>query len=151
MVAGWKGPLYEKLGSLAFANAVAIVLCLSFLLSRNAELTTWEMMLAYFVAAIPFLFSGTIVSLVIADTIERVNRVYFFDLVGAAAGCAASGSICSTGLAAPTLSWSRPLSFAVSAAIWFHLAGSTRGRVAAVTLGLLLVGLITYNCKFSSH
>jgi len=89
VVAGWKGPLYNKLGRLAFLNAVAIVFCLWFLLSRNAVLTTWEMMLAYFVAAIPFLLSGTIVSLVIADTIERVTRVYFFDLVGAAAGCAA--------------------------------------------------------------
>ncbi len=147
VVAGWRWRLYQKLGVLAFTNAVAIVLCLSFLLSRNAELTTWEMMLAYFVAAVPFLLSGTIVSLVIADTIERVNRVYFFDLVGAAAGCAALVALLNW-IGGPNTILVSATTFAVSSAIWFHLARSTRGRVAAVTLGLLLVGLITYNWKF---
>lgn len=148
VVAGWKGQIYDKLGGLAIANAIAIVLCLSFLLSRNAELTTWEMMLAYFVAAVPFLISGTIVSLVIADTIQRVNRVYFFDLIGAAAGCAALVGLLDW-IGGPNTILVSATTFAVSAAIWFHLAGRTRGRVAAVTMGLLLVGLITYNSKFS--
>ena len=31
--------------------------------------------------------AGAIVSLAISETIERVDRVYFFDLLGAAAGC----------------------------------------------------------------
>ena len=148
VVAGWKGQIYDKLGGLAIANSIAIVLCLSFLLSRNAELTTWEMMLAYFVAAVPFLISGTIVSLVIADTIQRVNRVYFFDLIGAAAGCAALVGLLDW-IGGPNTILVSATTFAVSAAIWFHLAGRTRGRVAAVTMGLLLVGLITYNSKFS--
>ena len=43
--------------------------------------------LIYFISALPFFISGTIVSLVISDTIERVDRVYFFDLLGAAGGC----------------------------------------------------------------
>jgi hypothetical protein len=148
VVAGWRGQIYDKLGGLAIANSVAIVLCLSFLLSRNAELTTWEMMLAYFVAAVPFLISGTIVSLVIADTIHRVNRVYFFDLIGAATGCAALVGLLDW-IGGPNTILVSATTFAVSAAIWFHLAGRTRGRVAAVTMGLLLVGLITYNSKFS--
>lgn len=147
VVMGWKGALYEKLGGLALVNAIAIVLCLSFLLSRNAELTTWEMMLAYFVAAVPFVLSGAIVSLVIGDTIERVNRVYFFDLVGAAAGCAVLVGLLNW-VGGPNTILVSATTFAVSSAIWFHLAKSTRGRVAAVTLGLLLVGLITYNSKF---
>ncbi|HEX4168993.1 MAG TPA: hypothetical protein VHZ55_26310, partial [Bryobacteraceae bacterium] len=37
--------------------------------------------------------------------------------------------------------------FAVSAAIWFHLAGSSNGRIMAVLLGLSLVGLITLNAQ----
>lgn len=147
VVAGWQRPLYEKLGGLAVGNAIAIVVSLSFLLSRSAELSTWEMMIAYFVAAVPFLLSGTIVSLAIAETIERVNRVYFFDLLGAAAGCA---------VLVPLLNWIggpntilvSATTFAVSGAIWFHLAGRVKGRVAAVTVGLLLVGLITYNSKY---
>jgi spermidine synthase len=38
--------------------------------------------------------------------------------------------------------------FAVSAAIWFHLARASRGRIAAVLFGITLVALITYNSKF---
>ncbi len=147
VVSGWPGTLFQKLGALAFTNGVAIVFCLSFLLGRSGELSTWEMMAAYFVAAIPFLLSGTIVSLAVADTIQRVNRVYFFDLAGAAAGCA---------VLVPLLNWVggpntilvAATTFSVSAAIWFHLARAPRGRIAGVLLALLLVGLITYNWKF---
>jgi hypothetical protein len=147
VVAGWKTRLPIKLGGLALTNAFAIVLCLSFLLARTGELSAWEMMAAYFVAAIPFVLSGTILSLAIADTIDRVNRVYFFDLAGAAGGCA---------VLVPLLNWFggpntilvAATTFAVSAAIWFHLGAGPRGRIAAVLAGLLLVGLITYNSKF---
>jgi hypothetical protein len=147
VVAGWKGSLYTRLGLLASLNAVAIVLCLSFLLNRTGEMTTAELTAAYFVAAIPFLLSGTIISLAIAETIERVDKVYFFDLAGAAAGCA---------VLVPLLNWVggpntilvAAALFAVSAAVWFHLGHAPRGRVAAVLLGLVLVGLITYNWKF---
>ena len=90
-------------------------------------------------AAIPFVLSGTIVSLIIADTIERVDRSYFFDLLGAAGGCA---------VLVPLLRWVggpntilvAAVVFAVSAAIWFHLARDSRGRIGAVVLGLALVG-----------
>ncbi len=147
VVAGWPGSLFQKVGALATANAALIVFCLSFLLSRTGEMAAPELMLAYFVAAVPFLLSGTIVSLVIADTIDRVNRVYFFDLIGAAAGCAVLVPLLDR-LGAPTTILVAAVLFAVSAAIWFHLSRSPRSRVAAVMLGLLLVGLITYNGKY---
>ena len=110
-------------------------------------MTTGELTAAYFVAALPFLLSGTIISLAIAETIERVDKVYFFDLVGAAGGCA---------VLVPLLNWVggpntilvAAVLFAVSAAVWFHLGHAPRGRVTAVLLGLVLVGLITYNWKF---
>ncbi|MBV9155745.1 MAG: hypothetical protein JO097_05765 [Acidobacteriaceae bacterium] len=148
VISGWRGSLYGKLGALAGANAIAVVLCLSFLLTRTGSMETGKLMAAYFVAAIPFLLSGTILSLAIADTIERVNRVYFFDLMGAAAGCA---------VLVPLLNWIggpdtilvAAVLFAVSSAIWFHLARAPRGRIAGVLLGLLLVALITYNYKSS--
>jgi hypothetical protein len=148
VIAGWRGSLYEKLGVLAAANAMAIVLCLWFLLERTGHMSTLELAGAYFVAAIPFLLSGSIISLIIADTIERVNRVYFFDLLGAAGGCA---------VLVPLLNWvggpgtilAAAILFAVSAAIWFHLAHAPRGRVIAVVLGLLIVALMTYNAKFA--
>jgi hypothetical protein len=140
--------LLQKIGALAMTNAVAIVVCLSFLLSRTGEMGTPELMASYFVAAIPFLLSGTIVSLVIADTIGRVNRIYFFDLIGAAAGCALLVPLLDR-LGAPNTILVAAALFAVSSAIWFHLNHSPRGRVAAVMLGLLLVALITYNGKYS--
>ncbi len=148
LVARWRGPLFYKLGVLAVLNALSIVFSLWFLLTRTGSMATVELLTAYLVAAIPFLLTGTILSLVIADTIERVNRVYFFDLAGAAAGCA---------VLVPLLNWIggpntilvASVLFAVSAAIWFHLARSPRGRVAGVLLGLVLVALITYNWKYS--
>jgi hypothetical protein len=147
VVAGWRGSLYAKLGSLAIANALAIVLCLAYLLNPGGKMDTPSMMAAYFIAAIPFVLSGTIISLAIAETIKRVDRVYFFDLMGAATGCA---------VLVPLLKWIggpntilvAAILFAVSAAIWFHLARAARGRILAVLLGLLLVGLITYNYKY---
>lgn len=146
VVAGWRGSLWQKLGRMAVGNAVVCVLSLWFLLTRSGNLTTVEISMAYFVAAAPFFLSGTIVSLVIADTVERVNSTYFFDLIGAAVGCA---------VLVPLLNWIggpntilvAAVLFAVSAAIWFHLAGAPQGRVLAVVTGLLLVALIAYNSK----
>ncbi len=147
LVPGWRGTLYGKIGIVASANAVAIVLCLAFLLNRTGEMTAPELTIAYFVTAIPFLLSGTILSLAIADTIQRVNRVYFFDLIGASGGCIALVPLLNW-VGGPNTILVAAVLFAVSAAIWFHLAHAPRGRVAAVLLGLVLVGLITYNCKF---
>ena len=148
VVAGWRGALYGKVGGLAATNAIAIVLSLSFLLRSSGQMSTRRLIAAYFVAAIPFLLSGTVLSLVIGDTVGRVNRVYFFDLIGAAGGCAVLVPLLNT-LGGPNTIVVAAILFAVSAAIWFHLAGSSRGRVAAVLLGLLLVGLITINVKKS--
>ena len=147
LVPSWRGTLYGKIGVLASVNAVAIVVCLAFLLNRTGEMTTPELMAAYFVTAIPFLLSGTVVSLVIADTIQRVNRVYFYDLIGASGGCLALVPLLNW-VGGPNTILVAAVLFAVSAAIWFHLAHAPRGRVAAVLLGLVLVGLITYNWKF---
>ncbi|HEX4228175.1 MAG TPA: hypothetical protein VHZ07_05865 [Bryobacteraceae bacterium] len=147
VVAGWPGSLYRKIGMLAAGNGVAIVLCLTYLLTRNNSTGFLELTAAYFVAAIPFVLSGTIVSLIIADTIKRVNRSYFFDLLGAAGGCA---------VLVPLLKWVggpntilvAAALFAVSAAIWFHLGRASAGRILAVLLGLALVALIPYNWKY---
>ncbi|HEY7304294.1 MAG TPA: hypothetical protein VH601_09280 [Bryobacteraceae bacterium] len=147
LVPGWPGTLYGKIGILASVNAGTIVLCLAFLLNRTGEMSTLELMAAYFVAAVPFLLSGTIVSLAIADTIQRVNRVYFFDLLGASGGCLALVPLLNW-VGGPNTILVAAVLFAVSAAIWFHLAHAPRGRVGAVLLGLVLVGLITYNWKF---
>jgi hypothetical protein len=147
VVAGWRGSLYAKLGGLAISNALAIVICLAYLLNPGGKMDMPSMMIAYFVAAVPFVLSGTILSLAIADTIKRVDRVYFFDLIGAATGCAVLVPLLKW-LGGPNTILVAAVVFAVSAAIWFHLSRAPRGRILAVLLGLLLVGLITYNFKF---
>ncbi|MFZ0589438.1 MAG: hypothetical protein WAM39_03030 [Bryobacteraceae bacterium] len=148
VVAGWPRSLYFKLGALAIADALAVVFALEFLLTRPAELTTFDIALVYSACALPFLLSGTVVASAISDTIDRVDRVYFFDLMGAAGGCA---------LLVPFLNWiggpntllvSAAL-FALSAAIWFNVAQLPRGRMTGVSLALALVALITYNSKTS--
>ncbi|HEX3685243.1 MAG TPA: hypothetical protein VHU83_22090, partial [Bryobacteraceae bacterium] len=147
VAAGWRWSLFTKLGALAGANAIAIVACSFFLLTRTGNLNAAGLIAAYFTAAIPFLLSGTILSLVIADTIHSVNRVYFFDLMGAAGGCLALVPLLDW-IGGPNTLLVAAILFTVSAAIWFHLAQAPRGRVAAVLFGLLLVALITYNSKF---
>lgn len=147
LVSRWPGTLFTKIGGLALANSVAIVASLEFLLTRTGEMQPIELIIAYFASAVPFVLSGAILSLVIADTIRSVSRVYFFDLIGAAGGCV---------VLVPLLNWVggpntiivASVLFAVSAAIWFHLSRAPRGRIAAVLFGLVLVALITYNSKY---
>ena len=60
------------------------------MLTRGAEIGNFDFTgMIYFMTALPFLGSGIIVSLVISSAIERVDRIYFFDLLGAAGGCLA--------------------------------------------------------------
>ena len=147
VVAAWRGTLFENLGRVALANSAAIVACLIFLLSLRGGLGNLQLVTVYFFCALPFLFSGVIVSLTIADTLERVERVYFFDLMGAAGGCA---------VLVPLLNWVggpntvivAAALFAVSSGVWFTLAKAGRGRIAAVSVALFLVGFIVYNSKY---
>lgn len=144
-VNAWRGSLFAKIGTLAALNAVVIVASLCFLTS---SIGSSGLVIAYFAAAVPFLLTGIILSLVIADTIHHVNRIYFFDLIGAASGCLILVPLLDR-LGGPNTILVAAVVFAVSAAIWFHLAKLTRGRVLAVIIGLLLVGLIAYNSKRS--
>ncbi|HTS30335.1 MAG TPA: hypothetical protein VMH81_30895 [Bryobacteraceae bacterium] len=146
VVAGWKGPLFSRLGRLSAINAFCVVLSLVVILLQKDTLSFWDYLLVYFTTALPFLFSGVIVSLAISETIERVNRVYFFDLLGAAAGCL---------ILIPLLDWfggpstvvAAAIFYAVAAAIWHSMAGSVMGRAGSVSLALLLVAFLTYNFR----
>jgi hypothetical protein len=86
-VAGWKADLFTRLGALSAVNSLLVILALALILAQGNQPTSWDLAVIYFVTALPFVVSGAIVSLVIGETIDRVNRVYFFDLLGAAAGC----------------------------------------------------------------
>ena len=147
VVSGWRGNLYRKLGMLSLLNCVLVLFAVSVVLGQKAAAGNGGLALIYFANALPFLCTGVIVSLAISETIERVNRVYFFDLMGAAAGCL---------LLIPFLDWfggpdttlTVSVLFAAAAAIWFTLAGSTRGRLSAVAVGLAFAALMGVNFRY---
>ena len=144
VVAGWKAPLFTRLGRLSAVNSFLVLLALAVILLASDKLSNKHLVIIYFTTSLPFFVSGVIVSLAISETIERVNRVYFFDLLGASGGCL---------LLVPLLSWfggpntviAAAVFFAVAAAVWHSMAGSVLGRGGSVALALALVALITYN------
>ena len=87
VVAAWKAPLFTRLGRFSVANSLLVMVALAVLLARETISPNWDLALVYFTTALPFFTAGAIVSLAISETIEQVNRVYFYDLAGAAAGC----------------------------------------------------------------
>jgi hypothetical protein len=143
-VASLRGTTFAKLGTLAWINAGAVVGALTFIMTRTGELDNWTLAAVYFTSAIPFLCAGATVSLAISETIERVDRVYFFDLLGASAGCLALVPLLNT-FGGPNTVIAAAVLFAVSSAIWFNTASEGRGRAAAVLLALALVGLMFLN------
>jgi hypothetical protein len=146
LVASWRGNLFRKLGYLSAINCGLVLVAVAVVLGQKETIGNGALALIYFTNALPFFCSGTIVSLVISETIDRVNRVYFFDLLGAAGGCL---------LLIPILDWfggpnttlSVAVLFAAAAALWFNLAGYAWGRLASVALGLIFALLISVNIK----
>ena len=147
LVAARKGSLFAEIGVLAALNAVVTVVALTYLLSRGGEMDNWTLAGVYFASALPFFFSGAVISLVIADTIERVDRVYFFDLIGAAGGCLLLVPLLNA-LGGPNTVIAAAVLFAVSSAIWFTVGSVAWGRILAVMIALGLTGLVAYNAKY---
>ncbi|MCC7497984.1 MAG: hypothetical protein IT160_10435 [Bryobacterales bacterium] len=148
VVAGWGGRFHSKLGTLSAMNAAAVFGALAYLLTRHGELGNGTLALVYLLSALPFFFSGTVVSLVIADTIERVDRVYFYDLIGAAGGCLALIPLLNF-FGGPNTVLVAAALYAIASAIWFNLAGAPTRRVMAVALALALAGLVAVNTRWT--
>lgn len=87
VVGAWKGNLYLKLGRLSALNSVLVVIALTMVLWLTHRPGPWQLAAVYFATALPFFVAGIILSLIISETVERVDRVYFFDLAGASVGC----------------------------------------------------------------
>ena len=138
--------LFRKLGFLSAGNCALVLIALVTVLTRKGDLDNGQLALVYFANALPFFCSGIIVSLVISETIERVNRVYFFDLIGAAGGCVLLLPLLQS-IGGPNTAIAVAVLFAAAAAIWFNLAHYTVGRVASVGLGLVLTLLVIVNVK----
>jgi hypothetical protein len=147
VVAGWKGKFFAKLGGLCVLNSLLVVGSLAFVLARPGGLDDWvTAAVVYFASAVPFFIAGSVISLAIAETIERVDRVYFFDLIGAAVGCLLFVPLLNHFGGPNTVILAAAL-YGAAAAIWYNLAGSARGRVAGVAVTLLLVALSILNVR----
>jgi hypothetical protein len=146
IVAGWRGSFFQKLGWLAAVNSLAVLCSLTFVITRHGDMGRGTLAAIYFACALPFFFSGATVSLAVAETILRVDRVYFFDLLGASGGCLLLVPFLDH-LGGPDTVISAAVLLAVSAAMWFNLAGNLAGRAAAVALALAFVVLMFYNGK----
>jgi hypothetical protein len=147
LVAGWRGPLYRKLGIISLVNAGLVLAAVLFVLTRGADVSTFDLAVLYFATSMPFLGSGIVVSLVISETIECVDRIYFFDLLGAAGGCLLLVILLTT-FGGPNTVIAVSVLFASAAAIWFSLDGVKLGRMASVFAGLFLTMLIVANTKY---
>src|SRR5271157_5879029 len=144
IVAGWKAPLFARLGRLSAINSSLVLVALGVILAQKNNPSNWDLALIYFTTALPFFLAGTIVSLAISETIERVNRVYFCDLLGAACGCLLLVPLLNQ-FGGPSTVVCAAITFATAAAIWYSMAGSVTGRGGSVALALTLVAFLAYN------
>lgn len=87
-------------------------------------------------AAVPFFFSGLLVSLILRCGADRVDRVYFWDLLGAGLGCVAAVGLMNA-LTPPGAALFAGVSFAVAAAL-FAIPGPGRSANLAL-VGALVV------------
>ena len=138
------GGIWKKLGIISLIDAALALGAVLFVLTRGADVGTFELGIVYFTAALPFIGSGIVVSLAISETMERVDRVYFFDLLGAAAGCLALVGLLNA-FGGPNTIVAVSVLFAAAAAIWFSLAGCRQGRIAGVAIGLGFTMLLIAN------
>ena len=146
VVADRGGNIFYKLGVLSVVNSLAVLASLIFILTRSGEFGNLTLAGVYFASALPFFFSGAVVSIAVGEAIQRVDRVYFFDLLGAAGGCLVLVPSLNY-LGGPNTVIAVCVLFAVSGAIWYNLAGTMRGRAGAVTLALVFVALMAFNGK----
>ena len=140
------GNFFSKLGAIAVVGGALVVGALVFLLTRQGPLGYRTLALVYLLSALPFFGAGTVLSLVIGETIERVNRVYFADLLGAAAGCLLLIPALNC-LGGPNTVSMAGLLYVISGVIWYTLAGARRLRFAVGCAAAVFAILIAVNAS----
>ena len=143
-VSAWKDPLFRRLGRLSALNCILVVLSLVAIIVPQDAFTTGRLAALYFTTSAPFFVSGIILSLAVSESMENVNRIYFYDLLGAAVGCLLLIKLLDF-FGGPATVISVAVIFAAAAAVWYSMADSVRGRAACVALALVVVSLLTAN------
>lgn len=137
--------LYRRLGLLSLGSALSVAGALIVAVRAGGWPAGFLAYAAvYFATATPFVLAGIILSLVIAGTIDRVDRICFYDLLGAAAGCLLVIPFLNL-LGGPGTILGAAVLLTAAAAVWFGLAGAWAWRALAATLALALVGLLVAN------
>src|SRR5215471_18579664 len=81
-----------SIGAVLFAVSAVAAGKVSFHYPISLESSTANWLrigITYAACSVPFLFGGLVVSLILARRPAQANRLYFFDLAGAACGCVA--------------------------------------------------------------
>jgi len=138
--------LFTSLARLAAVSAALVVGSLALVLNHATTTPTVGLALA---GAAPFVTAGAILASAVAEAGAGGGRVYLCTLLGAAGGCL---------LAAPLLGWlggpntaiGAGVLYTASAALWYTLAGSWRGRAVAVMAALSLVALVAVNARLGA-
>src|ERR1700741_3966639 len=60
VVAGWRAPLFTKLGRLSAVNAFCVIAALAVILAHGKNLQLWGYVVVYFTTALPFFIAGAI-------------------------------------------------------------------------------------------
>ena len=145
----WPGRFHEsrllsQLSLLAMSFAVTAIACVTVALNLSVSLYPTKgnlvsLAVIYSSCAVPFFLGGLTVALLLAHRVEQANRLYFFDLFGAALGCLAFIPLTNY-LGAPTAVLVGSLAAAIAGALfaWRH------SRVfARLALGLCFLLTLT--------
>ncbi len=136
---------FSKLSWLSMLNSLLVCLALAVVLLQKSGASNWSLALVYFTTALPFCGAGVILSSAISETIERVDRVYFFDLLGAAGGCLLLVPLLNY-LGGPGTILAAAVLFAAAGAIWRRAGGTVERRLSIGWATALLVCLV-----FNAH
>lgn len=135
--------------TLAFAVSIAVshILNLCIPIPSLTRFTVMEIVAisaATIVLAVPFYFSGMVVTIALTRTGGSIGRLYAWDLAGAAAACAVVGPLLNSSRFNLTSAVFLAAAAAAIAAYCFARVANTRGRAAAV-LGVALIAAAVVN------
>lgn len=146
ILARFKGSFQTKAAALLLANALVIPLALPLLDSVEGEPNTAMLAGVFFLSALPFFLAGAALSMVVSETIEHIDRVYFHDLLGAAAGCLLLVPFLNS-FGGPNTVIAAAVTYAVAASLWYPATHRVTMRAAGVGVALALVCLMVVNAK----
>ena len=138
------GRLFAKLGWISLLNGALVLAALWTVLRPDTEAGAGRLAEVYFATALPFVASGAILCLAVSSSMERISRVYFFDLAGASAGCLLLVPLLDR-LGGPDTILTVSVLFALSSAGWFAMASSRTGMILGLTAAAAAGLFLQYN------